>query len=355
MVQSNFLKKDFATLGRISNADIINNRKIINGEDDGLMQVAPLKHPFADKIFNTMLKNTWVPTEVPMGKDVETWANPQGLNPTERKVYKRSLAFVSNLDGLQTHNLVSNIVRHITSPEVAMTIIRQAYEEALHVRSYATMVEALHLDPEEIYGLYRKDHELYKKNKRVLESVSKIGDPTFKTGTFESDQLFLEACTANIIIEGIYFYSAFLNFYVLKRNNKMPGSGEMIQFINRDEDVHLQLFINIVNTIKKEQPELWTEPFKERIIRNFREAVECEWEWGVSCMGDGFLGLNPHNLREYLQFVGDMRLQAIGLPKVWSSQNPFLWIDEITQGSMIEVNFFEGTVREYSVGALSWD
>lgn len=342
-------------LHKDSNIARINNRKVINGEDDGLMQVSPLKHPWADEIFRTMLKNTWVPQEVPMGTDIEMWNTPGALTETERKVYKRSLAFVSNLDGLQTNNLVNNMMRHITSPEVSLVMVRQAFEEALHVHSYATMVEALSLNPEEVYGLYRNDRELYKKNEYVLSAVNKIADRHFQTGSFENDQAYLEACIGNIILEGIYFYSAFLTFYVLKRNNKMPGSAEMIQFINRDEDQHLNFFIQVVKTIKEEQPELWTPAFQERIKNNIIGAVEHELSWGVSCIEDGILGLTPENLKEYLQFVGDLRLRAVGLPKHWNSQNPFPWIDEFTQGSMVEVNFFEGTVREYSVGSLDWD
>jgi ribonucleoside-diphosphate reductase beta chain len=339
----------------VNNIDLINNRKIINGTDDGLMQVSPLKHPWADENFRTMLKNTWVPQEVPMGPDVEMWNAQGALTEQERLVYKRSLAFVSNLDGIQTNNLVLNIIRHITSPEVSLTINRQAYEEALHVHSYATMVEALGLNPEEIYGMYRRDQELYKKNRYVLAAVSKIADPNFKTGNLVNDQMYLEACIGNVILEGIYFYSAFLCFYVLRRNNKMPGSAEMIQFINRDEDMHLKNFIQISRGIIEEQPELWTPEFQTRIRKNIVGAVEHELEWGISCIGNGILGLTPINLKEYLQFIGDMRLQALGLAPEWKTKNPFPWIDEFTQGAMMEVNFFEGTVREYQVGSLEWD
>lgn len=348
-------QQDFETVKKGKNIDLINNRRIINGPDDGLMQVSPLKHPFADEIFRTMLKNTWVPQEVQMGKDVEMWASNDTLTLQEKDVYERCLAFVSNLDGIQTNNLITNIVRHITSPEVALCVVRQAYEEALHVHSYATMIEALSLDPEKIYGMYRQDRQLYEKNKMVLRAVNKISDTNFKTGNFENDQMFLEACVGNIILEGIYFYSAFLIFYIFRRNNKMPGSAEMIQFINRDEDMHLKVFINVVNTIKNEQPELWTEDFQKRIIQNIKDAVDLEYSWGVACIGEGILGLNPANLRDYLEFIGDMRLLAIGLPRVYNKKNPFPWIDEFTQGSMMEVNFFEGTVREYSVGSLDWD
>ncbi|MBT4936989.1 ribonucleotide-diphosphate reductase subunit beta [Candidatus Peregrinibacteria bacterium] len=352
---SNTFSQPFAATTK-SNAQIINARSIINGEDDGLMQVAPLKHQFADDIFKKMLANTWVPQEVQMAKDIEMWESKTALSDQERYVYKRSLAFVSNLDGIQTNNLVHNIARHITSPEVKLVIVRQAFEEALHVHSYATMVEALNMDPEEVYGLYRHDQGLYEKNAYVLQAVNAISDNNFETGTFEADQMFLEACVGNIILEGVYFYSAFLNFYTLKRNNKMPGSAEMIQFINRDEDLHLVNFIQITNAIKEEQPELWTPEFQAKMEQSIKGAVEMETAWGVSCIGDGILGLNKENLTQYLQFVGNMRLKAIGLKSQWDNvENPFPWIDEMTQGSMQEVNFFEGRVREYATGTLEWD
>ncbi|MEI6835943.1 MAG: ribonucleotide-diphosphate reductase subunit beta [Candidatus Falkowbacteria bacterium] len=341
-------------MNTLSNAEVINLRRVINGDDDGLMQIAPLKHPFADEIFRTSLKNNWVPQEVNLQEDIEQWKKTDFLSASERRVYKRSLAFVSNLDGIQTANLTTNIINQITSPEIILAIVRQAFEEALHVHSYATMIEALGFDPDEIYGMYKTDMELYEKNQYVLRAINKIGDPAFSTGTFDNDQLFLEACVGNIILEGIYFYSAFLNFYVLRRNNKMPGSAQMIQFINRDEDMHLKLFINIVNTIKKEQPELWTADFQERIIKNIEGAIEHELSWGLSCIGEGILGLNRDSLTNYLHFVGDLRFKAIGLPKKWNVENPFPWLDEITQGNMTESNFFESTVKEYSTGSLEW-
>ena len=348
-------KSDFKKEKDIKNIDIINSRKVINSVDDGLMQIHPLKHPWADEIFRTMLHNNWIPQEIPLNRDVDMWYNDKTLTENERRIFKRSLAFVSNLDGLQTNNLVENIIRHITSPEICLALSRQIYEEALHVYSYSTMVETLRLDPEEIYGLYRKDHQLYKKNNYVLQSFSQISDPHFKTGTFENDQHFLEACCSNIILEGIYFFNAFLSFYILHRNNKMQGSAEMIKFINRDEDMHLRLFTYIVNSIKQEQPELWTDSFQKRIIKNFVGACEHEITWGKSCIKEGILGLTPDDVTQYIQFVTDVRLKSIDLPKYFNSNNPFLWIDEYTQGSMIEANFFESTVREYATGTLNWD
>jgi ribonucleoside-diphosphate reductase beta chain len=337
----------------MTNSEIINKRRVINGFDDGLMQASPLKHPWARDIFKKMQKNNWVAEEISFQRDYEQWVN-NDLTPNEKTAFERSLAFASNLDGLLTKTLSELIKPQITSPEIALALSRQIYEEALHVDSYSCMIEALGFEPEAIYGLYRKDKALYYKNRQVLSSAAKIATLGFKTGTFENDQLFLEACVTNLIFEGVFFYSAFLVFYVLGRHNKMPGSKEMIQFINRDEDLHVALFVNIINTIKDEQPELWTADMQNTFSAAIKSAVEMEYEWGLSCIGEGMLGLTAINLKEYLQFIGDMRLAAIGLPKIWNSQNPFPWLDELTQGNMIEVNFFEGKVREYQTGTLEW-
>jgi len=135
----------------------------------------------------------------------------------------------------------------------------------------------------------------------------------------------------------------------------MPGSAEMIQFINRDEDLHVLTFARIINTIVQEQPELWTPEFQQKMIQNIKDAVELEISWGIHCMGDGVLGLNPTNIRQYIQFVANKRLRGINLPEQYpKTTNPFAWLDEMTQGNMTETNFFEGRVREYSSGTLEW-
>lgn len=337
----------------LTNAELINKRKVINGQDDGLMQVSPLKHPWAREIFKNMQRNNWVAEEVPFQKDKEQWENGE-LTEQEKNTFLRALAFASNLDGLLVSSLSELIKPNITSPEVSLAIARQIYEECLHVDSYSVMIEAIGLDPEDVYGLYRRDKSLFYKNKKVWESMFSIKKPGFNTKSKEDSILFLEACTTNLIFEGIFFFSAFLVFYNFGRNNKMPGSKEMIQFINRDEDLHVQLFVNIINEIKKEQPDIWSQELQDKISKNIIEAVQMEYEWGCSCIGDGILGLTPGTLKQYLQFIGDMRLQAIGLPKAFNVTNPYPWIDEFTQGSMIEVNFFEGTVREYQTGTLEW-
>ena len=342
--------------GEKSNTEIINQRRMINGKDDGLMQVHPLKHPLSMEIFQKMMANTWMPQEVEMTRDVEMWNKKGLLTEQERRSYEKCLAFASNLDGLLTNSISKDIGVHVTSPEARLVIVRHAFEEAVHVLSYSQMVETLGLDPERIYGLYRNEKSLFEKNNHIQKSLEKIGEENFRTGTFENDQIFLEACISNIILEGIFFYSVFLFFYVLKRNNKMPGSAEMIQFINRDEEMHVKHFTYMANTIKSEQPELWTKDFQDHIIQNFKEAVQLEINWGKRYLEEGVLGLKLSNLEEYIKYLGNKRITTLGLPEQWpSAKNPFSWLDEMTQGAMTETNFFEGRVREYSSGTLDWD
>jgi ribonucleoside-diphosphate reductase beta chain len=352
-VGNKMFQGEFSEVAEMSNQHIINKRRIINGYDDGLLQASPLKHPWARDIFKGMQKNNWVAEEISFQKDKEQWEG-NALTGQERECFLRALAFASNLDGLLVNSLSEVIKPHITSPEVVLAIARQIYEECLHVDSYSCMVEAVGLDPELVYGLYRKDKHLFYKNKRVLESMYRINRPDFSTKSLEGAQEFVEACSTNLIFEGIFFFSAFLVFYNFGRHNKMPGSKEMIQFINRDEDLHVRLFVNIINTIRQEQPEVWTAPLQAQIRRNILDAVDMEIEWGISCIGDGILGITPVMLTDYIRFIGDMRLSAIGLEPAFNVSNPFPWLDEFTQNNMIETNFFEGTVREYQSGSLEW-
>ena len=344
---------EFQEAATLSNQEIINKRRVINGYDDGLLQASPLKHPWARDIFKNMQKNNWVAEEISFQKDKEQWESDE-LTPREKECFSRALAFASNLDGLLVNSLSEVIKPHITSPEVALAVARQIYEEALHVDSYSCMIEAVGLNPEDVYGLYRKDKHLFYKNKRVLESMYSINREGFKTDTVENARQFLEACGTNLIFEGIFFFSVFIIFYNFGRHNKMPGSKEMIQFINRDEDQHVALFVNIINTIKDEQPELWDEELQKKFTQNICDAVEMEIDWGLSCIKEGILGITPQMLRDYIQFIGDIRLTSLGLPAVYHSDNPFPWLDEFTQNNMIETNFFEGTVREYQSGSLEW-
>lgn len=327
---------------------IINSRRIINGSDAGMLQLLPYKYQFAEKFFDQMYANSWHPAEVNLNEDAASWKDNNLLTTQEREVFARSLSFISNLDTVQTYSLMHALARQITAPEIQILIVRQTFEETIHVLSYNRMIELLGLDPENTYGRYRHDTELKSKLDFISESINIIMDPNFKTGNLENDRVYLEALVNNVLLEGLFFYSSFLMFYALARNGKMLNSARMIGLINRDEATHCALVTNVYNLLIAEYPEILDEKTKNILVEKVKKAVEIEITWGLNIIGNGILGVNPANLTQYIQFLADIRLEALNLPKQYFVKNPFGWVDEFTQINQELGAFFETSVSRYN-------
>jgi ribonucleoside-diphosphate reductase beta chain len=265
------------------------------------------------------------------------------------------IGFFSTADSIAANNLVLATYKHITSPEIRMYLLRQAYEEAIHTQAYQYIVESLGLDGAEIFNMYREVDAIYNKDRFILSFNEGIMRSDFKTGTFEADQKFLEnMCVFSLIMEGVFFYSSFAVMFGFQRQNKMPGSAEQIQYIMRDESMHLNFGIDMINAIKEEQPELWTPAFQEHITSLVKEAVVLEYRFAQDVFPKGIFGLNADGFKQYIEHIADRRLQRVGLPAVYGSHNPFPWMSEAVDLSK-EKNFFETRVTEYKVGgALDW-
>lgn len=333
----------------------INQRRIINGADADVVQLYPMKHTFAWDAYNAGNANHWLPTEINMQTDIEQWRTPGVLSEDERKAFKTVLGFFTTADSIAANNIVLAAYKHITSPECRMYLLRQGYEEAIHTHAYQYIVESLGLDGGEIFNMYREVDAIYEKASFILTFNEGIFNPSFKTGTFESDQKFLENIIVfSLIMEGIFFYSAFAVIFGFQRQNKMPGSAEQIQYIMRDESQHLNFGINLVNTIKEEQPELWTPEFQEHIISLVKEGAKLEYEFATTVFPKGIFGLNAEGFQQYIEYIADRRLARIGLPKQFNTTNPFPWMSEAVDLNK-EKNFFETRVIEYQTGGtLDW-
>ncbi len=333
----------------------INKRRIINGADADVIQLYPMKHTFAWEAYNTGNANHWLPTEISMQKDIEQWKSPTFLTADERLALKVVLGFFTTADSIAANNMVLAFYKHITSPECRMYLLRQAYEEAIHTHSYQYIVESLGLDEGEIFNMYREIDAIYDKDAFIMSFNEGIFDDNFKTGTFESDQKFLEnMIIGSIILEGIFFYSSFAVMFGFQRQNKMIGSAEQIQYIMRDESQHLNFGIEMINTIKEEQPELWTAGFQERIVNLVRRAVVLEYTFAQTVFPKGIFGMNADGFKKYIEHIADRRLARIGLPVQYNSPNPFPWMSETIDLNK-EKNFFETRVIEYKTGgALDW-
>ena len=334
----------------------VGQKAMINSRAD-LNQLVPFKYKWAWEKYLDGAANHWMPQEVNMTADIALWKSEEGLSDDERTIIKRSLGFFSTADSLVANNLVLAIYRLITNPECRQYLLRQAFEEAIHTHAYQYCIESLGMDEGEVFNMYREVPSVAKKASWSLDKTQVLSDPTFNTGTVETDQQLLRNLIGfYAVTEGIFFYCGFTQILSMGRRNKMTGVAEQFQYILRDESMHLNFGIDVINQIKLENPHLWTETFQQEVIQMILEGTTLEIEYARDTMPRGVLGMNASMMEEYLQFIANRRLNQLGLPEQFiGAQNPFPWMSEIMDLRK-EKNFFETRVIEYQTGgALSWD
>ncbi|AIA56219.1 ribonucleotide-diphosphate reductase subunit beta [Acidithiobacillus caldus] len=332
------------------------DKRIINGSAD-VNQLVPFKYHWAWDKYLAACANHWMPQEVQMARDIALWKDPKGLTEDERRIVKRNLGFFTTADSLAANNIVLGTYRHITAPECRQYLLRQAFEEAIHTHAYQYIVESIGLDEGEIFNMYHEVPSIRAKDEFLLPFIRTLTDPSFHTGTPENDQKLLRSLIVfAAIMEGTFFYVGFSQILAMGRQNKMVGAAEQYQYILRDESMHCNFGIDLINQIKVENPDLWTEPFQEEIVSLIRKGVELECAYADDTMPRGVLGLNAPIFKDYVKYIGNRRLQQLGLPVQWAGiQNPFPWMSEMMDLKK-EKNFFETRVTEYQTGgALSWD
>lgn len=292
-----------------------------------------------------------------MAADIALWADPNGLTDDERTIIKRSLGFFSTADSLVANNLVLAVYKHLTNPECRQYLLRQSFEEAIHTHAYQYCVESLGMDEGEVFNMYRELPSIAKKAAWSLKHTSSLSDPTFQTGTPDKDQELLRNLIGfYCVTEGIFFYCGFTQILSMGRRNKMTGVAEQFQYILRDESMHLNFGIDLINQIKLENPHLWTPQFQQEVAQMIVEGTQLEIEYARDSMPRGVLGMNAGMMEQYLHFIANRRLVQIGLKEQFpGAQNPFPWMSEIMDLRK-EKNFFETRVIEYQTGgALSWE
>ena len=318
---------------------------ILGTPDENNYDIHPSEYPWARELYDQAVANTWFPKEVDMTRDVNDYKN---LTEAEKTAYDKALSQLIFMDSLQTNNLIDNVNPYVTAPEINLILVRQSFEEALHSQSYAVMVDSISTNSTEIYELWRRDMMLKHKN----DSIAAVYQELAKNPT---DSNFLKACFANQILEGIYFYSGFTYIYTLARAGKMLGSAQMIRFIQRDEVTHLVLFQNIINTLRKERADLFTDKLRAEVIEMFKNAVQLESDWGKYITQGQILGLTNDIVEQYIQYLADDRLNSVGFDKLYNVSNPIKWVDDFAKFNDQKTNFFEGNVTNYSKGSLSFD
>lgn len=270
----------------------VDDKRMINCRAD-LNQLVPFKYDWAWQKYLDGCANHWMPQEVNMTADVATWKSPDGLSEDERRIIMRSLGYFSTADSLVANNLVLAIYRHITNPEARQYLLRQAFEEAIHTHAYQYCIESLGMDEGEVFNMYREVPSVAKKAAWSIAHTQGMSDPTFKTGTPEADQELLRNLIGfYVITEGIFFYCGFTQILSMGRRNKMTGVAEQFQYILRDESMHLNFGIDVINQIKLENPHLWTEEFQAETKQMILEGTELEIAYARDTMPRGVLGID---------------------------------------------------------------
>ncbi|MGE5337192.1 MAG: ribonucleotide-diphosphate reductase subunit beta [Gemmatimonadota bacterium] len=344
--------RDAPDFRRVNVAD----KRIINGATD-VNQLVPFKYKWAWEKYLAACANHWMPQEVNMSRDIALWKDPNGLTEDERRIVKRNLGFFVTADSLAANNIVLGTYRHITAPECRQFLLRQAFEEAIHTHAYQYIVESLGLDEGEIFNAYHEIASIRAKDEFLIPFIDTLTDPDFLTGTVEADQKLLKSLIVfACLMEGLFFYVGFAQILSLGRQNKMTGAAEQYQYILRDESMHCNFGIDLINQIKLENPQLWTPAFRDEVRGLFQRAVELEYAYAEDTMPRGVLGLNAPMFKGYLRYIANRRAQQIGIDMLFPAEdNPFPWMSEMIDLKK-ERNFFETRVLEYqSGGALSWE
>src|SRR3569833_4188869 len=233
------------------------DKRIINGQTD-VNQLVPFKYKWAWEKYLAGCANHWMPQEVNKSRDITQWKDPTALSEDERRLVKRNLGFFVTADSLAANNIVLGTYRHITAPECRQYLLRQAFEEAIHTHSYQYIVESLGLDEGEIFNAYHEVPSIRDKDEFLIPFIDVLTNPEFKTGTVEADKTLLRSLLVfACLMEGLFFYVGFTQLLALGRQIMMTGAAEQYQFILRDESMHCNFGIDLINTIKLEHPHLW--------------------------------------------------------------------------------------------------
>lgn len=329
---------------------------IINNSNLDPNKILPMRYPWARQHYKDGIANNWTPEEIGMQQDVEQWKSSKVLSDSERRLILWNLGFFATAESLTANNIVLAVYKHVTNPECRQYMLRQAFEEAVHTDTFIYCCDSLGLDPEMIYTMYQTIPSIKEKDDFVVELTRSIFDTRFEIKTSGDIQKFLHDLVGYyVIMEGIFFYAGFAMMLALRRQNKMVGIGQQFEYIMRDESIHLAFGCDLINTIKTENPEVWTPDFQHNIVSLIKRAVELECLYAFDACPQGLLGINAHQFSQYVEYIADRRLARIGLPEQYLRENPFPWMSQATDLNK-EKNFFETRVTEYqTAGALEWE
>lgn len=313
------------------------------------LTLRPMKYPVFYEMYKDAIKNTWTVDEVDFSRDTEHLN--QKMTPAERHLINRLVAFFATGDSIVGNNLVLNLYKHVNSPEARLYLSRQLYEEALHVQFYLTLLDN-----------YIPDHKERERAFAAIDNIPSVktkGDFCFKwidsinqlhsLDTQEDKRKFIMnlACFSSCI-EGLFFFGAFAYVYFLRSKGLLDGLASGTNWVFRDESMHINFANEVINVARKEDPTLFNSQMADMIVSMIDEAIGCELQFAQDCLDQGVAGLTTKDMKQYLQFIADQRLEALHIAPQYGSKNPFPFME--LQDAQELTNFFERRVSAYQIG-----
>jgi len=325
---------------------ILAKKKVIGGEHISGFGLAPLKYEWAYEIYSNMRANHWEPEDIPMQKDVEQWRSDE-ISDVERWIIKMGIGYFSAAEGIVGDNMIHVICEFVSAPELELVFRRHAHEENIHADSLVYIVSSLGLNPHECEAIFEGVQTVQEKTDFVVANSRSLRRDMDMSLTENKQALARNIFIFGQCMEGTQFYGLFGMILSLYRQNKFPGIGQMFRYTLRDESNHIELLRNLLNEIRTENPEIWTDDFKEELRQTMAEAVKLEKNFIRDCLPVSAVGLNIEDFHQYIDFIADRRLITCGLEPLFGNVgNPFPWLAEMIDIKK-EQNFFEGRVTEY--------
>jgi len=315
--------------------------RIINGECSGIVNWDDIRMPHMYKLYKVLLLNYWIADEIPMSKDAQQFPL---LEPEEQRTFKINIGLLAVLDSMQTM-FVGDVKRYLTDSSLEAIAAVIAQQEVVHNQSYSYVLSSLVSDQEqkEIFEYWKHDPVLLDRNKFISEIYQNFRNE-------QTPQTFFEALVADLILEGIFFYSTFAFFYNLARDQKMMGTSQMISYIQRDENQHCYFFAEVFKQLLIDYPELNTPENMDYVYRTINRAVELETNWAHYTLKQ-VRGIDLNELSDYIKYTANKRLKLMGLDKAYDGVdvNCMPWIKPFSDEALnaTKTDFFEAKSRNY--------
>lgn len=330
--------------------------KILDKNKEGVSQLIQSQNTWAIDLWRKGCANHWMPQEVDMSTDIKQWKNNGFITEDEKLLVKRTLGLFAMGESMVSNSIDTVEYRYITDGACRQYLLRKNFEESLHNWTVSVCCEAYNLNVDEVAEAYRNISTIKNKNKFVSDRLSKF-TPDFNIDTKEGKQSFLKnMVTFYLVMEGTWFFSNFALIMSLGRQNKLTGLYDQINYTLRDESIHVEFGVNVINKIKEDYPSLWTKALQEELIDIITEGVEIEIEYAKEILPNGILGVTADMLVDYIKFLANTRVASVGLPDIYESvKNPFPWLSEAQDATGIAA-FFERREKNYqNAGMLDDD